>query len=100
MAIKITKNYKQTAITEVNGVLVARTPSVVAIPLYARVERVAGTKSTLTAYVSFYDFAQRHIQLQTDVFNGLAIDLDGANFIAQIYAALKALPEFAGAEDA
>ena len=62
--------------------------------VYIKVERVTGSKDSVTADVSF----------RADGFVGaksyqFAPNMDGSNFIAQAYEHLKTLPEFVGAVD-
>jgi hypothetical protein len=63
---------------------------------YIKVENVYGDKTQLTANVSFKGETQSFIkQYQIPA----SVAPDSANFIAQAYAYLKTLPDFAGAID-
>jgi hypothetical protein len=66
-------------------------------PLYIKVESVAGDKSQVKASVTFKDEATGEYLMRKDY--NFAPSMDGGNFIAQAYAHLKTLPEFAGAAD-
>ena len=61
---------------------------------YIKVLTVAGGKAELTALVQF---SGTNFSFQKS-FN-LVPDLDGPNFIKQVYGHLKTLPEFSGAVD-
>jgi hypothetical protein len=66
-------------------------------PLYIKVISVSGSKSNITASVTFTDEVSVEQLIQKDyVFTP---KLEGVNFIAQAYEHLKTLPEFAGATD-
>ena len=66
------------------------------IPAYIKVVAVSGDKTKLNAVVSFkgdtHSF-NKNYELDASVADG------SLNFIAQVYAHLKTLPEFAGAVD-
>ena len=61
---------------------------------YVKVETVSGTKSEVSANVSFSDGMKKFIKTYN-----FAVDLDGENYIAQAYKYLKTLPEFEDATD-
>lgn len=64
---------------------------------YIKVSRIEGNKSILNIFVSvFKSDATKH--LYTKPYQ-LVPSLSGDNFIAQAYAHLKTLPEFAGSVD-
>lgn len=64
---------------------------------YIKVKRVIGGKESMTAEVGFFKSADgRELKYENYTFSP---DLNGSNFIAQAYAHLKTLPEFAGATD-
>jgi hypothetical protein len=66
---------------------------------YVRVEEVRADKSKQSANVACYtEKGGRLVWRKT--FDGLPVETDGGNNIAQAYEALKTLPEFAGAADA
>lgn len=64
------------------------------VDAYIRVTTVSGDKSLLTAAVIMTGKGMRVEKSYT-----FAPDMNGMNFIAQAYGYLKALPEFADAED-
>ena len=66
-------------------------------PLYIKVESVAGDKANIKAAVTFKDEATGEYLMRKDY--NLAPNMDSGNFIAQAYAYLKTLPEFANATD-
>lgn len=71
--------------------------TVITPALYIKVESVTGSKSKAQAIVSLTDEAQGKKLLEKSfVFTP---SMDAGNFIAQAYAHLKTLPEFAGAID-
>lgn len=61
---------------------------------YIKVEKISGDKSLLNADVSWTGESVRGRRSYA-----FAPNLGGANFLAQAYAHLKTLPEFAGATD-
>jgi hypothetical protein len=63
---------------------------------YIRVSAVYGTKTKVTATVSFEGNTEKFSK-QYEV--PMSVESGSANFIAQVYAHLKTLPEFAGATD-
>lgn len=66
---------------------------------YIKVETLSGNKNTLEITVIIYsekDGAKAPVQATKHTFSP---SMDGGNFIAQAYAHLKTLPEFAGATD-
>lgn len=66
---------------------------------YIRIDTIDGDKSKLTLRVGVYeDASESKNLLQNKSFN-FSPDLAGDNFIAQGYAHLKTLPEFADAID-
>lgn len=66
---------------------------------YIKVETVIGSKQTLMANVVFYnDKTLPAIKAKTKTYEFTPI-MNGENFIAQAYAHLKTLPDFAGAID-
>jgi hypothetical protein len=66
-------------------------------PLYIKVESVAGDKANIKAAVTFKDETTGEHLMRKDY--NFAPSMDSGNFIAQTYAYLKTLPEFAGATD-
>jgi hypothetical protein len=63
---------------------------------YIKVTGVTGDKSNVSASVNFKGETQQfNKQYQVPV----SVEAGSANFIAQVYAHLKTLPEFAGATD-
>jgi hypothetical protein len=63
---------------------------------YVKVANISGNKNQINASVTFTSDAQQFTkQYQIPV----STEIDSANFIAQAYAHLKTLEEFAGAED-
>jgi hypothetical protein len=100
MALKIDRTYPRVTTVKVNDAVISTSPEQAIIDTYARVEFMAGTKATQRAEVAFYDFTNRAVLLEQRTFHGITLDLGGSNFVTQIYEALKALPEFSGAEDA
>lgn len=67
---------------------------------YIRVNTVVGGKHRASAHVAFYrnDTADLDSWIITKEYP-FEPSMDGPNFIAQAYTAIKALPEFAGAID-
>lgn len=63
---------------------------------YIRVSAVYGNKTKVTATVSFEGTTEK-FNKQYEV--PMSVEFGSANFIAQVYAHLKTLPEFAGAVD-
>lgn len=70
-------------------------PEVSSMEAYIKVDTVQGTKSNVVAQVDYLVDGQL-VQKQTYAF---VPSMNGGNFIAQAYAHLKTLPEFAGATD-
>ena len=66
-------------------------------PLYIKVESLAGDKVKVKASVTFTDETTGD-QLMRKEYH-FAPSMNDGNFIAQAYAHLKTLPEFAGAAD-
>lgn len=64
---------------------------------YIKVASISGNKDLLSARVDFYK-SQNAVLLQS-VDYAFVPNLGGANFIAQAYAHLKTLEDFAGAVD-
>jgi hypothetical protein len=65
-------------------------------PAYIKVTSIVGDKNKVTANVNFKGDAQQfNRQYEVD----MSVQDGSVNFIAQIYAHLKTLPEFAGATD-
>jgi hypothetical protein len=84
----------------VSGVgIVVKTGETTAItsPLYIKVESVAGGKANINAAVTFKDETTGEYLMRKEY--NFVPNMDGGNFIAQAYANLKTLPEFAGATD-
>lgn len=68
----------------------------VSFPAYVKVSSISGNKNQITAYVQFSsDVTQFTKEYPVPV----SVESGAANFIAQAYAHLKTLPEFAGATD-
>lgn len=68
----------------------------VSFSAYVKIGSISGNKSQVSVSVNFVgDAAQFTKQYQVPV----SVEDGAPNFIAQIYAHLKTLPEFAGAED-
>jgi hypothetical protein len=65
--------------------------------LYIKVESVSGSKEKVQTFVSFTDEAKKQKLFEKQF--AFAPSMDAGNFIAQAYAYLKTLPEFAGATD-
>ena len=63
---------------------------------YIKVDRVSGNKNQINAIVNFKSDSQ---QFNREYQLPVSVETNSANFIAQAYAYLKTLPEFAGAED-
>jgi hypothetical protein len=64
---------------------------------YIKVHSVSGSKTQTTCLVGYHvDSAETQFMSTQHTF---APDMNGGNFIAQAYAHLKTLPEFAGATD-
>jgi hypothetical protein len=91
-------------IIEIEGNSVIQTPMGViengiqkmSFSAYVKVDSVSGNKSVVTAIVHFAgDVAKFTKQYQVPV----SVETGASNFIEQVYKHLKALPEFAGAED-
>jgi hypothetical protein len=71
---------------------------VVSLPnVYIKIVRLEGDKNNLSATVYFYKEPNGEIYTQANY--SFEPSLEGNNFIAQAYAYLKTLPEFAGAID-
>lgn len=70
-------------------------PEISSMEAYIKVDTVQGTKSNVLAQVDYLVDGQL-VQKQTYTF---VPSMNGGNFIAQAYAHLKTLPEFAGAVD-
>lgn len=64
---------------------------------YWRVEKISGNKLQCKCSVEIYTEDKKHTLGTKDYY--FQPDLNGNNFIAQAYAHLKTLPEFAEAED-
>lgn len=64
---------------------------------YIKVSSIAGDKNSISITLS-YAVDSAHGALKTERL-GFVPSMDGGNFIAQAYAHLKTLPEFAGAVD-
>lgn len=71
--------------------------SVTTPPLYIKVESVSGSKEKMQVFVSFTDQTKGQKMFEKQF--TFAPSMDAGNFIAQAYAHLKTLPEFAGAID-
>ena len=70
----------------------------VTIPnVYIKIVRVDGTKENMSATVYCYKNQSSDVLKQST--HSFQPALDGSNFIAQGYAHIKTLPEFAGAAD-
>jgi hypothetical protein len=68
----------------------------VSFSAYIKVMSISGDKTQIVADVQFVgEVAQFNRQYQIPV----SVESGSANFIAQVYAHLKTLPEFAGAEN-
>jgi hypothetical protein len=63
---------------------------------YIKVASIAGDKSEVVATVSF---SSETAKLEKQYTVPVSVESGSANFIAQTYAHLKTLPEFAGATD-
>lgn len=66
---------------------------------YIRVENVSGNKTRMMAEIKVYKDAASTTKPIKQLVEKFAPDLGGSNLIAQAYAHLKTLPEFAGATD-
>jgi hypothetical protein len=68
---------------------------------YLRVDSLSGTKNKLFVTVGFYNKKNNEMVLaQQNIFEfNPNVENNSSNFIAQAYAHLKTLPEFAGATD-
>jgi hypothetical protein len=68
----------------------------VSFSAYVKVVEISGNKTQVIANVKFTGETQQfHKQYPVPV----SVEANASNFIAQAYAHLKTLPEFAGAED-
>ena len=74
--------------------LIETSEATIQMNAYVKVETVSGTKSEVSANVSFSDGMKKFIKTYN-----FAVDLDGENYIAQAYKYLKTLPEFEDAND-
>ena len=74
--------------------LIETSEATIQMNAYVKVETVSGTKSEVSANVSFSDGMKKFIKTYN-----FAVDLDGENYIAQAYKYLKTLPEFEDATD-
>jgi hypothetical protein len=66
---------------------------------YIRVENISGNKVRMLADVKIYKDASSTSKPVKQFVEKFAPDISGNNFIAQAYAHLKAMPDFAGAQD-
>jgi len=64
---------------------------------YYKVAKIEGDKTSIKAFVNM-SASQSDPVLSQDSYI-VSIDLNGSNFIAQVYEHLKTLPEFSGAEN-
>ena len=94
MALRKTVSLQGVATLNIGGAVTPLGDQSLDMDAYIKVETVRGSKESLSALVSLSNDATA-IQ-QTYRFEP---DLDGPNFIKQVYEHLKTLPEFAGAED-
>ena len=91
-------------IIETEGIVTVQTPfgvidkgtQQVSFSAYIKVVSVFGNKNLVNASVSFTGDTQQFIK-QYEV--PMSVETNSTNFIAQAYAHLKTLPEFAGATD-
>jgi hypothetical protein len=68
----------------------------ISFPAYIKVTSIVGDKNKVTANVNFKGETQQfNRQYEVD----MSVATGSENFIAQVYAHLKTLPEFAGAVD-
>ena len=65
---------------------------------YIRVDQISGGKNEVSCSVNFYKSSDEQTSFKGDIYK-FKPELNGSNFIAQAYAHLKTLPEFAGATD-
>lgn len=87
-----------TGLVSGQGLVVNTGPATVTTnPLYIKVEKVSGGKESVRAHVSYSDVDTK--DKVTEKTFDFSPSMDGGNFIAQAYAHLKSLPEFAGAVD-
>ena len=68
----------------------------ISLPTYIKVSSINGTKTEINALVSFTS-GDKNLFKQYQI--PMSVESGSANFIAQVYAHLKTLPEFAGAVD-
>lgn len=66
---------------------------------YIRVENVSGNKTRMIADIKVYKDSTSTAKPIKQLAEKFAPDLGGSNFIAQAYAHLKTLPDFADAKD-
>jgi hypothetical protein len=71
--------------------------SVTTPPLYIKVESVSGSKEKVQAFVSFTDDVKNKKLFEKQF--AFEPSMEAGDFIAQAYAHLKTLPEFADATD-
>ena len=91
-------------IIEAEGKSIVQTPigniengtQIVSFSAYIKVISVNGDKNEVTADVNFVGEAQ---ELTKQYRVPVSVETGSSNFIAQVYAHLKTLPEFAGATD-
>jgi hypothetical protein len=92
---KIVEAEGKAVIQTSNGVIENGTQRV-SFSAYVKVIKISGNKDEIIANVNFKgDIQQFSKQYQVPV----SVETDAPNFIAQVYAHLKTLEEFAGAED-
>ena len=98
MAIKKSLSIKGTGYVSFENLHYETGETVVTTPLlYIKVESVTGSKNIIQAVVSFTDEVRNKKMIEKSfVFTP---SMEAGNFIAQAYAHLKTLPEFAGATD-
>jgi hypothetical protein len=98
MALKKAITVTGTGLVSGQGMVVNTGPATVTTnPLYIKIEKVSGGKESVRAIVSYSDVDTR--DKMTEKTFDFQPKMDGENFVAQAYAHLKSLPEFAGAED-
>jgi len=68
----------------------------ISLPTYIKVSSVNGTKTEISALVSFTS-GDKNLFKQYQI--PMSVEAGSVNFIAQAYNHLKTLPEFAGATD-
>jgi hypothetical protein len=91
-------------IIEAEGKSIVQTPigeiengtQVVSFSAYIKVSEISGNKNQVLANINFKGDAQ---QFNKQYVVPVSVENNAANFIAQVYAHLKTLPEFAGAVD-